>query len=401
MNGATAPGRATRPVALEALRNRLQGGGAGALPVLLALLVIALVFGVQNPRFLSPVNITNLFLQVAAVGTIALGIYLVLLLGEIDLAVGSVSGVAGAVLAVTMVRQGWSPAPAVLSALAVGLAIGLLHGAVVTQFGVPSFVVTLAGLIGWQGLQLHLLGTTGTINLPQGFVTQLTSTFLPAWLGWGLAGGAAAAYVATQVVDRIARARAGLLTGTRPELVVRCALVVAGLLGATAVLTAARGVPLVAILLVGLVVVFDLLVRHTTFGRHLVSVGGNAEAARRAGIRVARTRVTVFAVAGLMAAAGGVLAASRLVSVNQASGSGDVLLNAIAAVVIGGTSLFGGRGSAWSALLGILVIGSISNGMDLVGLTSSTKFMITGAVLLVAVTVDAVSRRGREAAGRA
>jgi D-xylose transport system permease protein len=380
------------------IKRRLKGD-LGPLPVLASLVVIAVVFQSFNSRFLSPANVTNLLLQVAATGTIALGIFLVLLLGEIDLSAGSVSGVGGASLAVLTVKEGYPPIIGIAVALALGALIGLLQGAVFARFGVPSFVVTLAGLIGWQGLQLHLLGTTGTINLPSSIITQLTDTYLQRQLGWLIAALSVLAMMASSWHDRRARRRLELPIGNLWETSARTTAAALAIIAILIVLNRDRGVPLAALLLIALVVVVDMVTRHTRFGRRLLAVGGNIEAARRAGVRVNGLRVAVFTLSGLFAAAGGIMAASRLISVDQASGSGDLLLDAIAAVVIGGTSLFGGRGNAWSALLGVLVLGGISNGMDLVGFSSDDKFMITGAVLLLAVTVDAISRRGRATAG--
>jgi len=377
----------------------LVKGDLGPLPVIAGLAVICVIFQSLNSQFLSPVNVTNLLLQVAATGTIAVGIYLVLLIGEIDLSAGSVSGLAGATLAVLAVKHGTPAVLAIGAALLVGGVIGAVQGSIFARFGVPSFVVTLAGLIGWQGLQLRVLGDTGTINLPPSIITGLTDTFLQRPLGWSLGLGAIALLLATSLYDMRARRALGLPAKNIWLISLRVGTLAVAIAAVITILNKDRGVPLAGVLLLVLVVTFDLITRHTKFGRRVLAVGGNIEAARRAGIRVNAIRVSVFALSGLFAAAGGILAASRLISVNQASGSGDLLLNAIAAVVIGGTSLFGGRGNAWSALLGVLVIGGISNGMDLLGLASDDKFMITGAVLLLAVTVDAVSRQGRLAAG--
>lgn len=376
-----------------------ESAAFGSLPVLGALAAIAIIFQSLNGRFLSAINLSNLIAQVTSTGLIALGIYVVLLLGEIDLSVGSVSGLTAAVFAVLTVKSHDAPIVAFLAALGVGLAIGLLQGLLFTYFGVPSFVVTLAGLIGWQGLQLQVLGSTGDLNLPNSFVTGLTTVYFSRRYGWILAAVAVAAVVASRVYDDRARRRDALPALRRGGALVGALPAAALVVGAVAVLNSYRGVPLAGAVFVGLVVVFALVTRHTRLGRYVLAVGGNAEAARRAGVKVARIRIIGFGVSGLMAAAGGVFAASRLIEVNQSSGSGDVLLNAIAAVVIGGTSLFGGRGTAWSALLGVLVIGAISNGMDLIGLSSATKFMITGVVLLFAVIVDATSRRARSATG--
>jgi D-xylose transport system permease protein len=379
---------------------RVRTGDLGALPVVVGLAVIWAIFQSQESVFLSPINLTNLMLQVASVGTIAVGVVLVLLLGEVDLSVGSVSGLTAAVMAVLNVKQGLGAVLSVVLALLAGLAVGAFHGFFVTRFGVPSFVVTLAALIGWQGLQLQVLGDTGTINLPPSFITELTSTFLPAWLGWTVAVALTLTYGTGQLLTSRKRTANELPARSMGAVAVRTVVLGAVLLAATAVMNASRGVPLAVIIFLGFVVFFDLVLQHTRYGRSIYAIGGNAEAARRAGINVNAIRLSVFAISGLMAAAGGVLAASRLVAVNQSSGSGDVLLNAIAAAVIGGTSLFGGRGSAMSALLGVLVIGSVSNGIDLIGLGAPIKLMITGAVLLTAVTIDALARRTRRATGR-
>ena len=383
-------------------QRRVRGGELGALPVVIGLILIWTIFQLQNDRFLSAQNLTNLTLQIAAVGTISVGVVLVLLLGEIDLSVGSVSGVCGAVLAVLYVKHDYSAVVAIALAVLLGAAIGLFQGFVFAWFGVPSFVVTLAGLIGWQGLQLYVLGDTGSINIPfEGGVAKLTNTFLSSAAGYIVVVVLAGLYLLSALAERRRRSAAGLVSRSVAEIAVRAGLLTVALLAVVAVVNRDRGLPLALLIFVGVVVVFDLITRRTTFGRHIFAVGGNAEAARRAGINVTRIRVTVFMLCSALAAFGGVLAASRLLAVNQQSGGGDVLLNAIAAAVIGGTSLFGGRGSTYAALLGILVIGSISNGMDLLGLESSVKFMITGAVLLAAVILDSLSRRGRRATGRA
>ena len=268
----------------------------------------------------------------------------------------------------------------------------------VTTFGIPSFVVTLAGLLGWQGMQLLVLGDTGSVNLPDSIITDLTSTFFDPAVGWFLAAAAIAAYAASQFLRRRSRVTADLEAEAFPLMVIRIALVAAAIIIAVVILNGDRGVPLAAVIVVALMVIFTFLTERTRWGRHVFAVGGNEEAARRAGIRVNRIKLSVFALASTLAAAGGVLAASRLLSVNQQSGSGDTLLLAIAGPVIAGTSLFGGRGFIWSAMLGAIVIGSISNGMDLLALDSDIKFMITGAVLLLAVTIDAVTRQRRQTA---
>jgi D-xylose transport system permease protein len=378
---------------------RLARGELGSIRVILGIAIIWTIFALSHDRFLSATNLSNLTLQVAAVATISIGVVLVLLLGEIDLSVGAVSGLAAASMAVLSVKEGLAPELAILVGLLVGTAIGTFNGFMVTLFGIPSFVVTLAGLLGWQGAQLAVLGDTGSVNLPDSTITDLTSTFFDPAIGWALGAGAIAGYAVSLFMRRRGRVSAGLSAEPVAVLVARVALVAAAVIAAVAILNGDRGVPLVAVIVIVLMVFFTFLTERTRWGRHVFAVGGNEEAARRAGIRVNRIKISIFALASTLAAAGGVLAASRLLSVNQQSGSGDTLLLAIAGPVIAGTSLFGGRGFIWSALLGAIVIGSISNGMDLLALDSDIKFMITGAVLLLAVTIDAVTRRQRQTSG--
>jgi D-xylose transport system permease protein len=383
------------------LWRRLRQGELGSLPVVLGLIAVWVYFQSANSNFLSSGNLTNLMLQIASFGTISVGVVLVLLLGEIDLSVGYVSGLAGATMAVLNVKSDWPAVWAIVAGLAVGAGIGLLQGLWVTKLRVPSFVVTLAGFLAWQGALLHVLGSTGSINVTDETITDLAGTFYSDAVGWTLAAVGIGLTVLA-VFRRRRRSRAAGLVGVAlREDLFKVAVVAAGAIAAAAVFNDDRGVPLAVLIFVGFVLLFDFLTRRTVFGRHIYAVGGNLEAARRAGIRVDRVRTVVFVLASTMAAAGGILAASRLLAANQSSGGGDILLNSIAAAVIGGTSLFGGRGSAWSALLGALVIGSIANGMDLIGQESDIKFMVTGAVLLLAATIDAVSRRGRLASGRA
>lgn len=386
---------------LGALRRRLRGGDLGSLPVVIGLVVIWAIFFTLNDRFLSPLNVTNLMLQMAATGTIAVGVVLVLLLGEIDLSVAAVSGFTGAVMGVLNVKQGWPGWLAIVAALVLGLAIGLFNGMWITRFAVPSFVVTLAGLLAWQGAQLFVLGDTGTLNINDPSITALARNFLPEIGGWILVAAAVGAYAFSQLRLRARRIAGGLPVAPVWLVATRIAVLAVLAVGFVAFLNRDRGFPVALLILLGLVVVFDMITRRTRFGRHIFAVGGNAEAARRAGISVSGIRVAVFALASALAALGGVLAAARLLAVNQSSGGGDLLLTAIAAAVIGGTSLFGGRGTVWAAFLGALVIQSISNGMDLLGYVSSIKFMVTGGVLLLAVTIDALSRRSRRAAGLA
>jgi D-xylose transport system permease protein len=382
------------------LLRRFIAGDLAELRVVLALALIWVIFYAQEPRFLSSVNLSNLVLQTTAVGLVSIGIVLVLLLGEIDLSVGAVSGLCAAIMAVLNVKHGWSPYLAIAAGVATGTAIGLFQGSVFTRFAVPSFVVTLAGLLAWPGAQLEVLGETGTVNINDPKILGLTSTFYSDTVGWIFALVAIGLFAALSLRGRQRRVSDGLSAPPVGLVVLRIGLVAVATLVAVWVLNDDRGVPLAALILVGFCLVFFYITTRTTFGRHIFAVGGNAEAARRAGIHVTRVRVIVFMIASSMAAIGGIMAASRLLAVNQSSGAGDFLLLAIAGPVIAGTSLFGGRGSVWHALLGALVITSISNGMDLLALQSSVKFMVTGAVLLLAVIIDAIARRQRQAAGR-
>jgi D-xylose transport system permease protein len=382
-------------------RRRLRQGELGTLPVIVGIAVIWAIFWVANDRFLTPQNLTNLFLQLVSTGTIAIGVVLVLLLAEIDLSVGAVSGFTAAVMAVLNVKQGWPGWAAILAGLATGAIIGAIQGFWVTRFRIPAFVVTLAGFLSWTGALLLVLGETGTVNLNDKTITGLTSTFFVPLDAWLLAVVVIAVYAGAKLWERRKRVAAGLPVMPMQFLATRIVVICVALLATAAVLAADRGLPLALVIFIALVVLVDLMINRTRFGRHVLAVGGNAEAARRAGIRVDNVRLVVFTLASTLAAAGGLMGASRLFAVNQSSGAADTTLNAIAAAVIGGTSLFGGRGSAYSALLGGLVIISIQNGMNLLGVASSTRFIVTGLVLLLAATVDALSRRGRQAHGRA
>src|SRR6218665_1766632 len=389
-----APGMAG---AWAGFRRRVSQGEVGSLPLIVRLST----FYLANERFLSAVNLTNLMLQISAMGMISAGIVLILLLGETDLSAGAVSGLAASVMTILNVKQGWPAVPALLAGLATGAAIGLFQGTWVTRFKVPSFVATLAGSLAWQGALFSVLGSTGSVNLNNPIITGLTSTFFSAPVSWAMVVLFIALYVGTTVLERRRRATLGLPLAPIRNVATRMLIISGAVVVSVLIFTNDRGLPLATLIFAGVILMMELGLKGTRFGRHVFAVGGNAEAARRAGIRVDFIRITIFTLGSTLAAAGGMLAASRLLAVNQSSGSGDVLLNAIGAAVIGGTSLFGGRGSAWSELLGALVIGSISKGMDLLAFSSSVKFMVTGSVLLVAASIDAVSRRGRQAAGRA
>ncbi|MDX2376807.1 sugar ABC transporter permease [Microbacterium sp. LRZ72] len=388
--------------AAAAFVERTRSGDLGALPVVLGLVGIWAVFQILNPVFLSSTNLVNLTLQSAAVGTITLGLVIVLLVGEIDLSVGSVSGLSAAVLAVAMVDARWPLIVAVLTGVLAGTLVGLLYGFLFTRFGVPSFVITLAGLLGVLGVQLWVLGEAGSINLPfdSWLVVFAQQLFLPAWASYAVILVAVLVSAAARLRTARRRERANLTYQSTRTIVLRALAVLAGLLAAAWYLNLSRGVGLSFLLFVLLVIVADFALTRTRWGRAVYAVGGSVEAARRAGIRVDRIYISAFVLCSTLAAAGGILAASRLAAVNQSSGAADANLNAIAAAVIGGASLFGGRGRAWAALLGILVIQSISSGLTLLNLDSSVRFIVTGMVLVLAVIIDSTSRRSRAASGR-
>ncbi|MGO1975187.1 MAG: sugar ABC transporter permease [Propionibacteriaceae bacterium] len=381
----------------------IRDGDLGFLPVIIGLVIIAVIFQVLNPVFLSSTNLVNLTLDSAAVGIIALGIVFVLLLGEIDLSVGSVSGFTGATAAVLFVRQEWSLPLALLAACLVACLIGLLYGVLLTQFGMPSFVASLSGLLAFLGLQLAILGDQGSVNLPfdSALVQFAQLAFLPAWLSYALAAVFAIGVLLTRLDRRRRRMRANLSSPPLPLLIAGSAFLLVALEFAFWYLNRTRGVGWMLIFFLALVLVANYALNRTKWGRSVRAVGGNREAARRAGINVTLVYWSSFILCSLLAGVGGLLAAGRLASANLSSGTGDVNLNAIAAAVIGGTSLFGGRGSAISALLGTLVIASIANGLTLLNLESSWRFVITGIVLAVAVGIDSLARRSRATHGRA
>ena len=382
----------------------VRSGELGSLPIVVGLIIIAIVFQTQNSNFLTAGNFVNLIVQAAAFATIGMGIVFVLLLGEIDLSVGFVSGVAGVLVALLTFPDnhnvfGW-PA-ALLVALLAGIAIGLLHGVIITKLGVPSFVVTLAGLLAWNGAVLLLIGDRGTVIIQNTFFIGFANDFLPSATAWILAVASIVLYAAMLFWQRARRVRAGLVSAPDSVLLLRIAGFAIGVLAVAYVCDQDRGIPYVMLVIAGLFIFWTYVLNRTKFGRHVYAVGGNAEAARRAGINVDNIKMACFAICSMMAAVGGIILASRLRSVDTNSGGGSLLLYSIAAPVIGGTSLFGGRGTVKSAVFGAIVIASIDNGLGLLGLGSGEKFVITGGVLLLAVSVDSISRRGRESAGRA
>ena len=382
----------------------VRAGELGTLPIIVGLVLIAVTFGILEENFLTERNFTNLLLQMAAVATMAIGVVFVLLIAEIDLSVAYVSAV-GAVVTTLLLRPddpGWPWWAAIGAGLLCTTTIGLLQAIVITKAGVPSFVVTLAGFLIWSGVVLILTtqySTAGTIRIQDDVVVGIANDFLSEFWGWVLAVAVVVAYAALQMRTALTRRARGL--AGKPTL-----LVVLQTLGLAAVRFAAvwylnkdRGVPKAIVILGAFLLLWSFIAARTRFGRHVYAVGGNAEAARRAGIAVDRVRIAVFMISGFMAGVGGIMLASRLRSVATNTGGGNLLLLVIAAAVIGGTSLFGGVGRVIAALLGALVIASIQNGMDLMGLASGTKFVITGLVLLGAVLIDAFAKRRRAARG--
>jgi D-xylose transport system permease protein len=381
----------------------VKGGELGSLPIVVGLIIIAIVFQIQNDRFLTAGNFVNLVVQTAPYTVIAMGVVFVLLLGEIDLSIGYVSGVAGVLVALFLTPDG-NELPTVIAivlALAAGAAIGMFQGLIITKLGVPSFVVTLAGLLGWNGVVLLLIGSRGTVILQNDFVIGLANNFMADSLAYILAAVCVALYIATQLARVRSRTKLGLETDPPAIIALRIIAVGVSLFAVVIICDQDRGIPWVLVLVGGLYVFWTFVLTRTRFGRHIYAVGGNAEAARRAGINVDRIKISCFAICSFMAALGGIVLASRLRSVDTNSGGGQVLLYSIAAAVIGGTSLFGGRGHVKSALLGSLVMISIDNGLGLLGLSAGTKFVVTGGVLLLAVVVDSVSRRAQASSGRA
>ena len=389
--------------ALRAFLDRVRSGDLGSLPVVVGLAVIWTVFQTLNPIFLSANNLVNLLFDCSTVGIISLGIVCILMVGEIDLSVGSVSGFASALVGVLWVNAGWSVLGAIALALLAGAVMGSLYAVLFNRLGMPSFVSTLAGLLAVLGLQLYILGSSGSINLPYDstLVTLGQTLVMPPPVAYGLALLAGAGLLFTGYRTAARRRAAGLTPPALAGIVARAAVLTVALELAAAYLNTDRGVPWMFGLFVALAILLDYALKRTRWGRSMTAVGGNREAARRAGIDVRGIYRSAFVLCSTFAALGGILSAARLASASQQAGTGDVNLDAIAAAVIGGTSLFGGRGSAYSALLGIIVIQSIASGLTLLDLSSSLRYMITGGVLAVAVIVDSLARRSRVSHGRA
>ncbi|GBQ70991.1 xylose ABC transporter permease [Ameyamaea chiangmaiensis NBRC 103196] len=383
--------------------DRIRSGELGSLPVIVGLVLICGVFEGLNSVFLSSGNLVNLLYDSSTIGVISLGIVGILMVGEIDLSVGSVSGFSSALVGVLWVNMGWPVWAAIAAAIACGAVIGLVYAFLFNRFSMPSFVSTLSGLLAILGLQLYILGDTGSINLPYGsrLVTFGQSAFVPPPIAYAAAVLAGLALFATEL--RTARRRRGADLSSRSvrSIAGRALLLGAVLAALVFYLDRDAGVPWMLCLFIALVLLLNYTLTRTRWGRAMTAVGGNREAARRAGINVARAYTSAFVMCSVLASIGGILASARLASASQQAGTGDVNLDAIAAAVIGGTSLFGGRGSAYSALLGIVVIQAISNGLTLLDLSSSLRYMITGSVLAIAVIVDSLTRRSRLSHGRA
>ncbi|HET6166799.1 MAG TPA: ABC transporter permease [Marmoricola sp.] len=392
-------------------RARVRGGDVGALPALAGVVVLAIVFTVLSGNdFTNAYNFANLILQGSAITVFAMGLVFVLLLGEIDLSAGWTGGVCAAMVGKLMNDHGFNWVPALLGGLVLGALIGLVIGLLVTKLGVPSFVVTLAFFLALQGVLLLMTGAGGTIPYRDSHILAIMNKNMPLWLGWTFALVTVVAFAALGFSRRLQRQRAGLHTPPLVLWVLKSAAFAILVVAATVYLSKERsrnvflaslkGVPIVIVIVAGLLVVLTFVLTRTPWGRHVYAVGGNAEAARRAGINVAWVKISCFMMCSTLAAVGGVLLASRTNSVNPQTGGSDTLLFAVGAAVIGGTSLFGGKGRVLDALLGASVIAIITNGMTLQGQPQGRVYMITGLVLLLAASVDAVSRRRAASSGR-
>lgn len=379
----------------QLLRNDL-----GFIPVLLTFIVIAIFFQITtNGLFLTPRNLTQLVLQLITTATIGLGVILVLLLGEIDLSAAAVATLCSIIMGVVSQRLGYPPLVAILIALLSGALIGCINGIFIAYLRVPSFIVTLAASIGYSGLLLYMLQGQATLIIRDTFINSISNNYLTDLVGVGLPVIALVIYVASLITNQLRRQRSGLKTAPLWQVIAQAVVVVVVVSVILVLFESYLGVPQAILILVGLVLLFWLILTKTGFGRHVYAVGGNAEAARRAGINVIGIRIAIFTLCSTLAAVGGVLAASRATAVaSQIDPS--LLLQAIGAAVIGGVSLFGGRGSVWSILLGALIISSLENGLDLLNQPTEVKLMVEGLVLLLAVTIDALVRRAQARSGR-
>jgi D-xylose transport system permease protein len=384
---------------------RVRAGESGVLPVVGGLILVSILFQSMNSNFLTAGNLVNLLVQSAFVSLLAMAEVFVLLLGEIDLSVGYVGAIAAAITASAVgPHHQWNWIPAIAAGLLACAGIGLLQGSLITRLGLPSFVVTLAGLLFWNGVLLKILGNGGTVPINNSVINDIAAANLSPTVGWIVMLVVVALYGAMTWRRDDKRRRSGLVA---PPTSVTFAKIGAALIFGIAivllcntnrgVLLPIRGVPYVVLLVVAVLAVWSFLLGRTKFGRYVYAIGGNAEAARRAGINVAGVRTLAFVLCSFTAGIAGIVYESRLQSISTAYDGGTYVLYAVAAAVIGGTSLFGGHGKAIHAVLGGIVIGAIDNGMGLVGFTAASQYMVTALVLLVAVIIDAVARRGRVA----
>ena len=384
----------------QGLRHALWPRDPGAVPVITGAVAIWVFFQTQNANFLSSRNLSNLVLQMAVTAILAMAVVVVLVCGEIDLSLGSVTGATSALLGVLLTNDHFGAGWAILLTLLFGLGIGLLQGTVTVLIGVPSFIVTLGGFLAWAGVQLSVIGPAGDLPVTNPTVAAIANDYLSPWTAWLLTALSVAVVAGTQLL----RARAWRLSGLDgpPHWRgwVRCCLLAVTLTGVVAYLNGNFGVPYLFVLMVGLAAVLGWVMQRTIFGRHVYAVGGGAEASKRAGVPVGAVRVAVLGLSGLIGGIAGVVSTSSLYATSAGTGGSTLLLEAIAAAVIGGTSLFGGRGRIYQALLGALVIASIENGLDLLGESASTEEIATGVILVLAVSIDALSRRRRTALGR-
>ena len=381
----------------------LKGGDVGSLPVIVGIIAITIFFTSKTNIFFTAVNFSNLVQQMAGTTVIAIGVVFVLLIGEIDLSVGYVSGFASVAVAEFQLPGSSHDYPgliAILFAILAGAGIGAIQGSILAFIGVPSFVVTLAGLLIAQGLIIKIISGQGAIAIQDPKINDVANYVLTKNTGWIIAILFTVLLAIASFGTYLSRRRAGLPTGNVILTLARVVFYGGLTFAAVAVCNHSRGVPLVGLIVLFVVVFFAYLAGRTSFGRHVYAVGGNAEAARRAGINVKLIRILCFVISGSMAGLGGVILASRLNGVDQTFGGGTLLLDAISAAVIGGVSLFGGRGRVSGALFGGLIIGMISNGTDLVGSADWVKYVTTGSILLAAVTLDTVARRRQAAVGR-
>jgi D-xylose transport system permease protein len=384
---------------------KIRGGDTGVLPVIAGLLLVSILFQSLNGNFLTAGNLVNLLVQAAVFSILAMGQVFALLLGEIDLSIGFVAGLSAVIMAERVQPTvGWPWWVAILAALAACAAIGALQGSLITRLGLPSFVVTLGGLLFWQGVMLTILGSGGSILIQDQTINDISSGNLSRIAGWVVMLVIVAVFAVYTWRGDARRREAGL---TAPPAVLTLAKILLSLAGGVAlvllcnadrgIIRPVYGVPWVVLLVFLVLAVWTFVLGRTRFGRYIYAIGGNAEAARRAGISLARIRTLAFVLVSFTAGIAGVVYASRLRSISTAIDGGTLVLYAVAAAVIGGTSLFGGRGKAVHGVLGGIVIAAIDNGMGLLGFSASSKYMVTAIVLIVAVTIDAVARRNRPA----